>query len=186
MAETQAKANRKQQGRDGAVAGAAPGEIMWDTSGPDLEAAADQLILRGLEVAEVAKFVQALPAGTASGFYALLLFPAEVDSPRRLAEQAITLGSYFSSRLTARGFILPAQLEECMYALADAVKASSPIDVIRWRSVFMAMSPEAQRSSAMTRFIRQSDRALRMLCTLTKTESRRHEHRVLKILRAIS
>ncbi|MFM0330107.1 hypothetical protein [Paraburkholderia strydomiana] len=144
---------------------------------------ADHLVISGANQVERAFFLRSVHPGPSARLHSAVLC-ADADMWQySFNELPVSLGSYFAVRLTARGFVLPPQVHGCMYALADAVKASSAIDVFRWRVVLGAMSADGHWTSAATRLVRQSERVLHTLMEISDASSVLRERKVLEVLR---
>lgn len=147
-----------------------------------LERVADRLILEQAGDNDMHEFLEALPTGRLFKHYKLLLLQnASIlagHSPLELSASE----SYFASRLVARGMFLNCSLEDCMYALADAVKTASVIDIFRWRSVLIQMNISSRPNKVALRLADQTARVFRSLLALTDSKAVGQEQIILRIL----
>jgi hypothetical protein len=88
------------------------------------------------------------------------------------------LGPYLTSRLLGAGFELPFD-PSCMYALADAVKSVSLVDLLRWRFVCLKLLPQSCDNTSLQQLLNQVDPVLEALVGLSSIASVEYEHSFL-------
>lgn len=147
------------------------------------QAAADSLILGGANTHETKAFLAGLPPGRSTDAIAAVLRPC-CEAPRRfLADSSLILGSWLLARLSARGYTPTAEPCAAMYALADAARMLSLVELLRWQTVVAALPAPPHLETVRDRLLSQSRTMLRTLARLSDTDDLQHEHRVLKCLR---
>lgn len=147
------------------------------------QAAADRLILGRAAEHEIAAFLDGLPPGRLAGACAALLSRADDAQLRFVGVSPPVLGGWLSARLSARGYAVAFDTRTAMYALADAARMLSVIELLRWLTVVEALAVPPQFDSVRDRLLSQSRALLRTLARLADHKDLRHEHRVLKCLR---
>jgi len=152
----------------------------WDAAAlRAAELAADRLLLGRASLEEFREVSRLLPPPCHPHLFELLASPPEAFPAVPVEPGPAVLGSYLSSRLLRRGFRLSPDVTDCMYALADAVKAVSAVKVLRWRFVLDGLLRSGARNSAAARLLRQTGVVLETLSELSGGEELEWERTLL-------
>ncbi|WON74463.1 hypothetical protein [Nitrosospira sp. Is2] len=115
-------------------------------------------------------------------YYQLLLEPKS-ETQVRVNASLRFLGPYLASRLLGTGFLLPFD-NTGMYALADAVRSSSLIDIIRWYFVLNKYTRREATNTTLARLVEQTGVVMNTLLTISNFRDAEYETRFLSKLNA--
>jgi hypothetical protein len=98
----------------------------------------------------------------------------------QVVPKAFVLGSYLTSRLMIRGIKFEFDVK-CLYALSDAVKTSSLIEIMRWRFIVNRFIKIGIYKSVLVRLIRQADVIIDTLSHLSNDIFIQWEKKLLRL-----
>lgn len=93
---------------------------------------------------------------------------------------AVEAGAFVASRMVFKKCLLGQNTAGCMYALADSVKSADAVSIFRWRFIVNEI-PELKRSNPGAQLLRQSERVLQAIASLSAESELKWERRVLRV-----